>query len=235
MSSNSPETDGTDEQTANWSTVSRHVMNSYVEANNALLAAMGLSPATEPMASQSASEDRSAAAPPVTDLPHCEESWKTDRSVESVTDLEVGDHVRFTKPISDADVSAFAQVSGDTNRLHLEEEFAESTRFYGRIAHGTLVAGTISAALARLPGLTIYLSQDLEFHAPVEIDDVVTAEVEIVETLGDGRYRLRTTVSKRPEWTAEVAEDGATDDQTSEGGATVIDGEAVVLVEPAEQ
>jgi 3-hydroxybutyryl-CoA dehydratase len=108
-------------------------------------------------------------------------------------------------------VERFAAASGDTNPLHLDGEWAEETRFEGRIAHGTLVAGTISAALARLPGGVIYLSQDLEFRAPVRIDDRVTADVEVVEDLGEGRFRLRTTVESE--------------------GATVIDGEAVVLIE----
>jgi acyl dehydratase len=123
----------------------------------------------------------------------------------------VGDQVTFSKTITDADVRRFAASSGDTNPLHLDEEFAEGTRFKSRIAHGTLVGGLISAALARLPGLTIYLSQDLEFHAPVRIDDRASAECEIVEDLGRNQYRLTTTVSVDEE--------------------VVIDGEAVVLVD----
>ncbi|WP_375097330.1 MaoC family dehydratase [Natronoarchaeum philippinense] len=139
--------------------------------------------------------------------------WDFERSVEDAAALGVGDAVTFTKRITDEDVERFAGASGDTNRLHLDEEFADDSRFGGRIAHGTLVSGLISAALARLPGLTIYLSQDLEFRGPVEIGDRVTASVEIVEDLGKGQFRLATTI-----------ENHATD-------STVIDGEAVVLID----
>ncbi|GAA0674630.1 MaoC family dehydratase [Natronoarchaeum mannanilyticum] len=139
--------------------------------------------------------------------------WSFDRSAEDATALAVGDSVTFTKRITAEDVERFAAVSGDTNRLHLDDEFAEDSRFGGRIAHGTLVSGLISAALARLPGLTIYLSQDLEFRGPVELDDRVSAVVEIVEDLGDGQFRLATTI------------------ENAESGTTVIDGEAVVLID----
>ncbi|MFB6160995.1 MAG: MaoC family dehydratase [Haloferacaceae archaeon] len=140
--------------------------------------------------------------------------WTTERTVDDRTDLGVGDAVRFSKPVTDDDVTAFANASGDTNRLHLDEEFAERTRFGGRIVHGTLVAGLVSAALARLPGLTIYLSQDLEFLKPVEVGERLTAVVEVVEDIGDGRYRLDTSVG-------------------NEDGEPVIDGEAVVIVDDA--
>ncbi len=127
--------------------------------------------------------------------------------------VEVGDSVEFSKTIDAADVEAFAEASGDTNRLHLDADYAAETRFGERIAHGTLVAGTISAALARLPGLTIYLSQETAYQGPVPIDDRVTADCEVVEDLGKDRYRLTTRV-----------EDG--------DGETVIDGDAVVLSDP---
>jgi len=139
--------------------------------------------------------------------------WSFDRSAEDATDLAVGDSVTFTKRITAEDVERFAALSGDTNRLHLDDEFADGSRFGGRIAHGTLVSGLISAALARLPGLTIYLSQDLEFRGPVGLDDRVSAVVEIVEDLGDGQFRLATTI------------------ENAESGTTVIDGEAVVLID----
>ncbi|WP_394740043.1 MaoC family dehydratase [Natronococcus roseus] len=159
---------------------------------------MSSSPATDPVES----EPESAA-----------DDWTLERSVERYPDLEVGDRVRFTKPIAEADVSAFADASGDLNPLHLEEGYAEETMFGGRIAHGGLVAGTISAALARFPGVVIYLSQDLEFRDPVEVGGTVTATCEIVEALGENRYRLETT-----------AVDG---DEN-----TVIAGEAVVAINP---
>lgn len=127
--------------------------------------------------------------------------------------LNVGDRVEFTKSISEQDVRAFAAASGDTNRLHLDEGYAEQTRFGRRIAHGTLVSGIISAALARLPGLTIYLSQDLSFHAPVDIGDRVTATCEIVGTFGEDKYELTTDVHT--------------------GDELVVEGEATVLIDEA--
>ncbi|MFA9426628.1 MaoC family dehydratase [Natronorubrum sp. A-ect3] len=215
MSSNCPESDATDStvpSNEHWSSVSKHVVNSYLEANNAFLAAMGISPSSESETNTITTRHRPEnAEAPVTELAFGNEAWLMERSVDSYDDLDVGEYVRFTKTIDDTDVSAFAHISGDTNRLHLTESFAEQTQFGGRIAHGTLVAGTISAALARFPGLTIYLSQDLEFRAPVEIGTTVTANCEIIEKLGETRYRLQTTVE--------------TDDEI-----TAIDGEAIVVI-----
>ncbi|ELY89687.1 MaoC family dehydratase [Natrinema altunense] len=209
MSSQCPDTDSATATPAaeQWSNISKHVVNSYLEANNALLAAMGFS---------SAGTDASAAAEttmpsPTAEVSFGDETWVMERSTDDYDSLGVGDYVRFSKPIADTDVTAFAQVSGDTNRLHLESDFAEDTQFSGRIAHGTLVAGTISAALARLPGVTVYLSQTLEFTGPVRIGGRVTAECEIVEALGGDRYRLHTRV-------------------VDEADETVIDGEAVVII-----
>lgn len=207
QSANADATGGANDQ---WSSVSKHVFNSCVEANNAVLAAMGFSPGddeTDDAAEPTTTE------PSVSAVAYGDETWVVERSSEDPEALCVGDYVQFMKPIAAGDVSAFAQATGDTNRLHLAPEFAEQTQFDGRIAHGTLVAGTISAALARFPGLTVYLSQDLEFHAPVEIGSTVTAAAEIVEALGDSRYRLHTTVE--------------TADET-----TVIEGEAVVIIQP---
>jgi len=209
--------------TESWSDASYHVLNSYLEANRALVAALGFpsgtsastpTPGSAPAARPPAPEPQSAieTAESTPELAGVANDWETERSVETREELGVDEYVRFTKRVTDGDVYAFAGASGDTNRLHLDDEFAAGTRFGGRIVHGTLVSGLISAALARLPGLTIYLSQDLEFRGPVEIDSVVTAECEIVEDLGDERYRLRTTVT--------TAED-----------ETVIDGDAVVLID----
>ncbi len=186
-----------------WSDVSRHVLNSYVEANRAIMAGLGLRNASE-------ASDRLDA--PIAELSYATRGWSFERSADRREELGIGDYVRFSKPLVDGDVHAFAQASGDTNRLHLEDEFAEGTRFGGRIVHGTLVSGLISAALARLPGLTIYLSQDVEYRGPVEIGERVTADCEIVEDLGEDKFRLTTIV------------------ETSDG-ETVIDGEAVVLID----
>ncbi|MFC7133544.1 MULTISPECIES: CBS domain-containing protein [Salinibaculum] len=132
--------------------------------------------------------------------------------------IDVGDTVKFTKTLSEADVEAFAEASGDTNRLHMDADFAATTRFGERIAHGTLVVGVISSALARLPGLIIYLSQDVSYLGPVPLDERVTAECEVVENIGNNRFRLSTAVVRSD-------------------GETVVDGEAVVIsdeIPPAE-
>jgi acyl dehydratase len=149
----------------------------------------------------------------VSSVAYDELDWESERSVEDPANITVGDTVRFSKNLDDEDVHDFARVSGDTNRLHLDDEFAETTRFGGRIAHGTLVSGLISAALARLPGLTIYLSQDLEFTGPVNIGDRISATVEVIEDLGENQYRLSTVIS---------------DDNQEKN---VIEGEAVVLID----
>jgi acyl dehydratase/CBS domain-containing protein len=124
----------------------------------------------------------------------------------------VGDVVRFTKAVSAGDVESFAEATGDTNRLHLDDGFAVRSRFGGRIAHGVLGAGVISAALARLPGLTIYLSQELSFLAPVELGETVTAVCAVIDDLGGAKYRMSTELFDAD-------------------GECVIDGEAVVLVD----
>lgn len=126
--------------------------------------------------------------------------------------LDVGDRVTFSKALSEDDIEAFAAASGDTNRLHLDAEFAHGTRFGGPIAHGTLVVGVISAALARLPGLIIYISQQVTFLGPVEVGERVTAHCSVVEALGRNRYRLTTTVD-------------------TQDGETVLEGQATVLAE----
>jgi len=147
-----------------------------------------------------------------TDTAYENDDWDHEY-VGDEAEIEVGETSRFTKTLSAADVEAFAEASGDTNRLHLDAEYAEQTRFGERIAHGTLVAGMISAALARLPGLTIYLSQEVSYLGPVPIDDEVTAECEVVERIGENRFRLTTSVERAD-------------------GETVIDGEAVVMSDP---
>ena len=85
----------------------------------------------------------------------------------------------FSKTVTEADIVLFAGVTGDTNPVHLDEEFAKPTMFKGRIAHGMLTAGFISAVLGtKLPGPgSIYLSQSLKFKAPVKIGDTVVARV----------------------------------------------------------
>lgn len=128
-------------------------------------------------------------------------------------DLSVGQSASFGKTVTEADILMFAAVSGDTNPVHINAEFAAGTMFKERIAHGMLSAGLISTVLGtRLPGPgTIYLSQTLKFRAPVRIGDTVTATA-TVASLDPARKRatLATicTVSGKP----------------------VLEGEAVVLV-----
>lgn len=96
-------------------------------------------------------------------------------------DLAVGMSASVAKTITEADIVLYAAVSTDTNPVHINEEAAERSIFKGRVAHGMLSAGLISAALGtRLPGPgTIYLSQSLRFRAPVRPGDTVTATVEV--------------------------------------------------------
>ncbi|HYZ34176.1 MAG TPA: MaoC family dehydratase [Crenalkalicoccus sp.] len=96
-------------------------------------------------------------------------------------DLAVGLTASFGKTITEADIVLFAAVTGDTNPMHLNEEYAREGIFKARIAHGMLAAGLITKVLGtQLPGPgTIYLSQTLKFRRPVHIGDTVTARVEV--------------------------------------------------------
>lgn len=127
-------------------------------------------------------------------------------------DLEVGMTATFAKTITEADIVLFASVSGDNNAMHINEEFAQTTQFKGRIAHGMLSASVISAAIAgRLPGPgTIYLSQNLRFKAPVRPGDTVHAIVTIKELLPEKRRVSLSTAC-------------------TVGGKVVIDGDALVM------
>ncbi len=128
-------------------------------------------------------------------------------------DLAVGQKARFSKTVTDADILMFAAVSGDTNPLHIDAEYAATTPFKERIAHGMLSAGLISAVLGtKLPGPgSIYVSQALRFKGPVKIGDTVTAEVTVTEL---NPTRKRATFDTR----CMVA------------GKVVVEGEAVIMV-----
>jgi 3-hydroxybutyryl-CoA dehydratase len=99
-----------------------------------------------------------------------------------IEDLHPGMQATFSKTITEADIVLFAAVSGDNNAMHTNEEYAATTRFKGRIAHGFLGASVISAAIAnRLPGPgTVYLTQQMEFRAPVRAGDTIHATVTVV-------------------------------------------------------
>lgn len=100
-------------------------------------------------------------------------------------DLEVGMSGSYAKTVTETDIVMYAGISGDANPVHLNDEYAKTTMFEGRIAHGMLSAGFISTVLGtRLPGPgTIYLSQNLQFRAPVRIGDTVTATVTVREIM----------------------------------------------------
>src|SRR5688572_26881898 len=113
----------------------------------------------------------------------------------SIDELAVGASAEYAKTVTEADVMAFAEVTGDFNPVHVDEAAAARSPFGGRIAHGMLAAGLISAVLAmKLPGPgTIYLGQTLRFTKPVRIGDTVTARVEVLEVMRKRRVRLATT------------------------------------------
>ena len=127
-------------------------------------------------------------------------------------DLEVGMTASFAKTISEADIVLFAGASGDNNAVHINEDFAQTTPFGGRIAHGMLTASVISAAIAgRLPGAgTIYLGQNLRFKAPVRPGETVQATITVKELMAEKRRVVLGTVC-------------------TVGGRVVIDGDALVM------
>ncbi len=110
--------------------------------------------------------------------------------------LEIGKSATFTKKITESDINAFAEVSGDFNPIHVDEEAAKKSVFGRRIAHGMLSASFISAVLGMyLPGEgTIYLGQNLQFLKPVDIGDEITAKVIVAEAVNadKGIYKLTT-------------------------------------------
>ena len=133
------------------------------------------------------------------------------RRAYTLEDLSIGMTASYAHTITDADVHAFADLTGDHNPLHLDEEFARTTRFKGRVAHGMLTASFFSTALAILPGPgTVYLSQSLAFRAPVRIGDTVEARVTVSEIRDKGRVLLKTVATV--------------------GDTVVVDGEAMAMV-----
>ncbi|ARE39544.1 Acyl dehydratase [Rhodovulum sp. P5] len=117
------------------------------------------------------------------------------RGTICIEDLEIGMCRHLRKEITDLDIELFAQVSTDRNPVHLDDDYAMETIFEGRIAHGMLTAGLISAVIGeQLPGHgTIYLGQSLKFLAPVRPGDVVVAEVEVMDIdYGKRRVKLDT-------------------------------------------
>jgi 3-hydroxybutyryl-CoA dehydratase len=132
---------------------------------------------------------------------------------KTINDFQVGNSASFTKTITEADILMFGAVSGDFNPAHFDEEYAKTTQFKSRIAHGMITASLLSGVMGmQLPGPgTIYMKQELKFMAPVYAGNTVTAKVEVIEViLEKGRLRLKTTC-------------------TNQEGKVVVDGEALVM------
>ena len=105
------------------------------------------------------------------------------RGTICIEDIEMGMTRHLNKVVTDEDIEMFAKVSTDHNPVHLDDAYAQDTIFEGRIAHGMLTAGLISAVIGeQLPGHgTVYMGQSLKFLAPVRPGDVVHAEVTVVD------------------------------------------------------
>lgn len=129
--------------------------------------------------------------------------------------IKVGDVAAITKTITDADIQVFADLIGDHNSVHLDDEFAAQTRFGRRIAHGMLSGALISAVIGEhLPGRgAVYLSQSFKFVAPVYPGDTITARVTVTKFREDKNILTLETVCEK------------------QSGETVITGEAVVLAD----
>jgi 3-hydroxybutyryl-CoA dehydratase len=113
-----------------------------------------------------------------------------------IEDLQPGMSASIAKTVTEADIVLFAGISTDTNAVHLNEEFAKTTMFGGRIAHGMLSVGFISAVLGtRLPGPgSVYMGQTLKFKAPVRPGDTVTATVTVKEVIVEKKRVILDTV-----------------------------------------
>ena len=130
-------------------------------------------------------------------------------------DLVVGMTAAYEHVVTEQDVVHFADISGDYNPVHLDESYARTTRFKGRIVHGMLSASFLSTTIAsRLPGPgTIYLTQNLSFRAPVRIGDRVEARVTVTDIIREKARVVLKTVCRV-------------------GETVVIDGDALVMVPP---
>jgi len=120
--------------------------------------------------------------------------------IEERTSFTIGEEATLTKTIADEEIKTFARISGDNNPIHVNEDYARGTMFGGRIAHGMLVAGLISAVLGnKLPGPgSIYMNQELRFLAPVRPGESITARAQVTEwDEAKGRVKLLTEVTNQ--------------------------------------
>ncbi|MBD3158400.1 MAG: hypothetical protein GF309_06365 [Candidatus Lokiarchaeota archaeon] len=134
--------------------------------------------------------------------------------IPKYSDIEIGQTAEVKHTITDDDIQTFGELSGDKNPLHFNQEWAETTMFKGRIAHGLLTAAFVSTAIGmKLPGPgTIYLSQHMNFRKPVHIGDTLTTTVEVTEKNDEKEHiTLTTTV-------------------LNQKGKTVLDGYAIVTL-----
>ena len=133
-------------------------------------------------------------------------------------DFTIGEKAQLSRTITEADIAAMAEITGDNNPVHMDEAFAARTRFKGRIAHGLFSAGLISAVLGtKLPGPgAVYLKQTLNFLYPVRAGDTLTAESEVTAWRADKRI---VTLKTRA---------------FNQDGKDVVEGEAVLLVDKME-
>jgi 3-hydroxybutyryl-CoA dehydratase len=111
----------------------------------------------------------------------------------------IGEQATFSKTLSETDIYSFAGITGDLNPVHVNEEYAKTTKFGKRIAHGLLSASLICMPLGMyLPGPgTIQISQYLEFLKPVYINDTITVLLEVIEILEKGRVKIRTLLTNQ--------------------------------------
>jgi len=129
-------------------------------------------------------------------------------------DLQVGEKFSTSKQITDSVVRAFAELSGDFNPIHVDDEFAKTTRFGRRIAHGMISGALLSAVLGYefRERRVVYLSQTMKFIAPVFIDDTITATAIVKNIRADKPIVTLETVC------------------TNQSGETTLTGEAVVMI-----
>ena len=132
---------------------------------------------------------------------------------KTLDQLKIGETAEFSRTVTESDINRFAEASGDSNPIHMDQAYAEKTPFKGRIAHGVMGLAFISNVLGNiLPGRgTIYVSQEAHFLAPVRIGDTITTRVEVLEFFPEkNRVKLKTTC-------------------TNQDGKPVVDGTAWVM------
>lgn len=135
------------------------------------------------------------------------------------SELSVGMSAQYSKTVREDEIAFFAKATGDVNPVHLDDDYAKTTIFGGRVAHGMLSAGFISALLGtRFPGPgTIYLEQTLKFHAPVRIGNTITIKATITRLIPEKRRVVMQTVC------------------LDQQGKEIVSGEATVLVPKLER